>query len=87
MTGAGVRFALAISAMLVSTTAAAQASNRQLTEDERLRTDWADLRRYANDNARLGPPAPGEQRVVFMGNSITELWHTLDSGFFGGRPG
>lgn len=72
-------------AMLVSTNAAAQASSTKTLEDERLRTDWADLRRYRDENARLGPPAPGEQRVVFMGNSITELWQTLDSAFFAGR--
>ncbi len=71
--------------MLVSTNAAAQASTTKSVEDERLRTDWADLRRYREENARLGPPAPDEQRVVFMGNSITELWETLDSSFFAGR--
>ena len=72
-------------AMLVSTNAAAQAATTTSLEDERLRTDWADLRRYRDENARLGPPAPGEQRVVFMGNSITEQWQTLDSAFFAGR--
>ena len=71
--------------MLVSTNAAAQASTAKSVEDERLRTDWADLRRYRDENARLGPPAPDEQRVVFMGNSITERWETLDSSFFAGR--
>ena len=86
MTSCHVRLALVIIAVLCSTTAAAQTSNRKLTEDERLRTDWADLHHYADDDARLGAPAPGEQRVVFMGNSITELWQTLDSGFFAGRP-
>lgn len=72
--------------MLVSTNAAAQASTTKSLDDERLRTDWAYLLRYRDANAHLGPPAPGEQRVVFMGNSITELWQTLDSGFFAGRP-
>lgn len=72
--------------MLVATNAAAQASATKSLEDERLRTDWAYLHRYRDANAHLGPPAPGEQRVVFMGNSITELWQTLDSGFFAGRP-
>ena len=66
--------------------AAAQTSSAKSTGDDRLRTDWADMQRYADQNKRLGPPAPGEQRVVFMGNSITELWQTLDSGFFAGRP-
>ena len=80
-----MRLSLVLIAMLVSTNAAAQADTTKSLEDERLRTDWADLRRYRDDNARLGAPAPGEQRVVFMGNSITELWQSLDSGFFAGR--
>ncbi len=36
--------------------------------------DWAGLGRYAAANAALPPPARGEQRVVFMGDSITEGW-------------
>jgi lysophospholipase L1-like esterase len=71
--------------MLLATNAAAQTGTRS-TDEERLRTDWADLQRYAGENARLGAPRAGERRVVFMGNSITELWRTLDSGFFAGRP-
>jgi len=39
-----------------------------------LTNDWANLARYRADNARLGPPAPGEARVVFMGDSITDGW-------------
>ncbi|HEV2179276.1 MAG TPA: SGNH/GDSL hydrolase family protein [Gemmatimonadaceae bacterium] len=80
-----MRVSFVMLAMLVSTNAAAQAATTTSLEDERLRTDWADLRRYHDESARLGPPAPGEQRVVFMGNSITEQWQTLDSAFFAGR--
>jgi len=72
--------------MLLSANAAAQSSAATPNEDDALRTDWAGLRHYREANARLEPPAHGEQRVVFMGNSITELWQTLDSGFFAGRP-
>lgn len=80
------RLPLAVIAILFSTIVHAQTASRKLTDDERLRTDWADLHRYADDDARRGLPAAGEQRVVFMGNSITELWLTLDSSFFAGRP-
>ncbi len=44
--------------------------------------DWANLKKYAKDNERLAQPAAGENRVVFMGNSITESWSKIDSGFF-----
>ena len=54
--------------------------------DVRLRNDWAWLERYRDDNARLGPPKPGERRVVFMGNSITEAWAPLFPAMFPGKP-
>ncbi len=44
--------------------------------------DWGNLKRYAEENKNLKSPAPGEQRIVFMGNSITEAWKTVDSNFF-----
>jgi lysophospholipase L1-like esterase len=47
--------------------------------------DWADLNHYRSDNARLGIPRPGEHRVVFMGNSITEGWGRICPDFFRGR--
>ena len=34
----------------------------------------ADLDRYREANAQLVAPAPGENRVVFMGDSITDAW-------------
>ncbi len=48
--------------------------------------DWPNLKKYEADNAAIPPPAPGEKRVVFMGNSITEGWKYADSAFFAGRP-
>jgi lysophospholipase L1-like esterase len=36
--------------------------------------DWANLERYKNDNTEIGFPKLGEERVVFMGNSITDFW-------------
>ncbi len=49
-------------------------------------TDWPDLTRYHDDNARLSAPAPGENRVVFMGDSITDCWGRQYSTFFPGKP-
>jgi len=47
-----------------------------------LLTDWPWLTKYQDANAKLPPPAPGEKRVVFMGNSITENWGNMDTAFF-----
>ena len=46
--------------------------------DKQLITDFGWLAHFKEANMNLGPPAPGEKRVVFMGDSITEGWH-LDS--------
>jgi len=48
--------------------------------------DWPNLSQFAEANATLGPPQPGEERVVFMGNSITIGWLNTMPEFFEGRP-
>ncbi|HVZ85231.1 MAG TPA: SGNH/GDSL hydrolase family protein [Terracidiphilus sp.] len=50
--------------------------------DQLLMTDFGWLARFHDEDAKLPPPAPGEDRVVFMGDSITEGWH-LDTSFPG----
>jgi lysophospholipase L1-like esterase len=44
--------------------------------------DWANLNRFKKQNDSLGLPTEGEQRVVFMGNSITEGWPNSDPEYF-----
>jgi lysophospholipase L1-like esterase len=39
-----------------------------------LRADWPNLKRFQAEDAALSAPAPGERRVVFMGDSITQGW-------------
>jgi lysophospholipase L1-like esterase len=46
--------------------------------------DYGQLSRYRDANAKLGLPAAGEKRVVFFGDSITDIWH-LDE-YFPGKP-
>ncbi len=53
---------------------------------ERNKVDWPYLSRYRDENIKLGEPAAGEKRVVFMGNSITEGWKDLIPEFFSERP-
>ncbi|HEV2380167.1 MAG TPA: SGNH/GDSL hydrolase family protein [Terriglobia bacterium] len=47
-------------------------------------TDFGDLEHFHDADLKLGPPAAGEKRVVFMGDSITEGWHLDQS--FPGKP-
>ena len=46
--------------------------------------DYGQLARYRDANAALDPPAPGEDRVVFFGDSITDIWNLAES--FPGKP-
>ncbi|RFZ94905.1 acylhydrolase [Mucilaginibacter conchicola] len=60
-------------------------ANFQKMIEERIHKDWAWMKRYEEDNAKLPAPAAGEKRVVFMGNSITEGWINTDPDFFKGK--
>ena len=59
---------------------------RQRAADEKLRNDWPDLHKYQDANAKLPPPMKNENRVVFMGNSITEGWAPHFATMFPGKP-
>ena len=47
---------------------------------------WANTERFKEDNAKLGLPSAGENRIVFMGNSITEGWGNFCPEFFVNKP-
>ena len=47
--------------------------------------DWANLERFREDNAKLAAPRTCDDRVVFMGNSITQGWIDMIPEFFAGR--
>jgi len=48
--------------------------------------DWAGLTRYGSEDTEVPPPRPGENRVVFLGDDITELWGGEGASFFPGKP-
>ena len=81
--------------LLLSGTAFAQGedSNPKVEELEvriaalrRLLIDWGGLTRYGSDNTELPAPKPMENRVVFLGDQITENWGRGDAKFFPGKP-
>jgi len=61
---------------------------KQLAAAQTKLMDWAELGRYAAENAALAAPAAGEQRVVFYGDSITDAWgrRPATGTFFPGKP-
>jgi len=67
------------------TTPSGHPANEYWTEHDRKQLiDFGNLARFKEDDVKLGVPAAGEDRVVFMGDSITEGWHLQDS--FPGKP-
>src|ERR1700757_4593045 len=69
--------AAAMAAVLVSLPVSAQPPDAH-----KLLMDWAGLTRYGSENAELRAPRPGENRVIFLGDQITESWKD----FFPGKP-
>jgi lysophospholipase L1-like esterase len=63
-----------------------QALERQVAEQKRQLRDWGGLLHYGSDNSELKPPKPGEHRVVFFGDQITEYWGKDNDDFFAGKP-
>ena len=59
----------------------------QKAHDEQVKNDWPWLGRFKEADLKLPPPAAGENRVVFMGDSITEGWNIEGpQGSFPGKP-
>jgi lysophospholipase L1-like esterase len=48
--------------------------------------DWANLKRFQQENSELLLPKANEHRVVFIGNSITEGWLSIRPEFFKNKP-
>ncbi len=48
--------------------------------------DWANLNKYQTENTKLEPAGTSKNRIVLMGDSITEFWSPNDPDFFSGKP-
>lgn len=59
--------------VVISTEVYFQAQLQQLQKDLR-DPDRDEVRRYAEDNLKVGNPKAGNPRVVFLGDSITDAW-------------
>ena len=64
------------------TKASASMSSQQIEGMQRTLRDWANVHRYEEENKALSNSSNTKNRVVFMGNSITEGWMRADSGYF-----
>jgi lysophospholipase L1-like esterase len=74
---------LAANFVLLTGVVAAQAGDLAQTH---LLKDFGGLIRYGSEDAELGPPKAGENRVVFLGDDVTEFWGQGSAKFFPGKP-
>ncbi len=64
----------------------AQQLERRLEIQRHLLIDWAGLTRYGSEDTEVPRPKPGERRVVFLGDQITERWGMGKAKFFPDQP-
>jgi lysophospholipase L1-like esterase len=78
-----IRMKFAACTLLLCSAAFAQTNpTAELDRARKTLLDWPALSRYSDANAKLAPPAAGEDRVVFMGDSITDAWVKLSPAYF-----
>ncbi|MGD0774234.1 MAG: SGNH/GDSL hydrolase family protein [Candidatus Solibacter sp.] len=62
-----------------------RALEERLAAQRHALNDFGGLIRYGSEDAELGPPKPGEDRVVFLGDDVTDLWGQGAAKFFPGK--
>jgi lysophospholipase L1-like esterase len=62
-----------------------QIAAQQRAQQDQRANDWPNLARYRDVNRSLPPASVSESRVVFMGDSITELWDRDPGKFFASK--
>ncbi len=65
---------------------AVMALEQRLEVQRHFLADWAGLIRYGSENTELPKPKPAEDRVIFLGDEITERWGQGNTKFFPGKP-
>ena len=60
-----------------------EALENRVEAQRKLLWDWGGLNRYGSEDSELPLPTAGENRVVFLGDDITQAW---DTDFFNGKP-
>jgi len=58
----------------------------ELTAARKKLVDWGGLVVYGSDNTEIPAPKPGENRVVFLGGTLTANWGKGKTPFFPGKP-
>ncbi|MFN0087094.1 MAG: SGNH/GDSL hydrolase family protein [Blastocatellia bacterium] len=57
---------------------------QQIERMQRRMLDWPQLNRYKDANSKVAAPAKNEERIVFLGDSITDGWKLAE--YFPSKP-
>ena len=68
------------------TTKTVEQITREYEKWSEIRNDWPGLNRYRDANQKLSLQSENAERIVFMGNSITDEWIRISPEFFEGKP-
>lgn len=79
-------FAAIACSAFCQTNEADRTAEQQIERQKHLISDWGGLTHYGSEDAELPARRPGENRAVFFGDQITELWATDAPEFFKGKP-
>ena len=58
----------------------------KLAADEHKLADWAGLTAWGSEDTEVAPPKPGENRVIFLGTTLTARWGKGSAPFFPNKP-
>ncbi len=64
----------------------APSASDELTAARKKLTDWGGLNVFGSDNSEIPAPRAGENRVVFIGDTLTANWGKGKTPFFPGKP-
>src|SRR5262249_25435037 len=67
-----------------SATDSPDAMRQRIELMQRRMQDWAQLSRYKDANVKVPAPSKAEDRVVFLGDSITDVWKLTE--YFPNKP-
>ncbi len=81
----GMTRLICVAGLVIPLFGQSDAGQPAVSNQHRLLVDWAGLTRYGSEDAEVRPPKAGENRVVFLGDQITEEWGVAGQ-FFPGKP-
>jgi len=75
-----------LGAGLPAQTPTVESLTAELTAARKKLVDWGNTTYYGSDDSEIPAPKPGEDRVVFLGDTLTAEWGKGKTPFFPGKP-